>query len=92
MAIGLTRDSMVSGHVRSDFLMNHSGRCGSPSLDGVERDDHDAFAALAFEFQGLGSDFGDQLAAFTARLTRGRDCLRGKSSAHYGAIDIENSY
>ena len=69
MVMGLTLDSMVSGHVDSDFLVNCSGRCGRPSLDGVERDEHDAFAALALQFQGVASDFRDQLATLAAGLT-----------------------
>ena len=76
MVLGLTLDSTVSGHVDSDFLVNLTGRCGRPSLDSVEWDDHDAFAAFAFQFQGFASDFGNQLAAFTPGLRRWSDRLR----------------
>ena len=54
--------------LNSDFLVKARGSFACPSLDGVEWDDHDTFAALAFQFKGVASDFCNQLAAFTAGL------------------------
>jgi hypothetical protein len=78
MVMGLTLDSMASGHGDSDFLVKLSGRCGRPSFDGVEGDEDDAFASLTFELQALAPYFRDQLAALTAGFRKMRARLRSR--------------